>query len=295
MTETAAVQGRAGFGPREVGSFVSAWFCALLGLTTLLYAFGIDRLVDANMYWSAWQNGLYRGDYKLWHFGYSYAPPFAQALWPFAQLPWPLFGAFWAVLAWAAYAWLLQPLPMRLRVPWLISFGIWAPDNMYWMLALVAVAGFRYPAAWALPLLTKITPGVGVLWFAARAEWRKLATAILATVAMVAVSFAIAPGQWFAWRDLLFGVDINATGVSPFVPLPPVQARAVIAAALVVWGARSERWWVIPIAMLVAQPDINFPALGLLAALPRLRHAAGSRWTRRRSLEGSAGGATYAG
>ncbi len=48
--------------------------------------------------------------------------------------------------------------------------------------------GFRYPAAWSLILLTKITPGIGLLWFAVRREWRALAIALGATAAIASVS-----------------------------------------------------------------------------------------------------------
>ena len=38
--------------------------------------------------------------------------------------------------------------------------------NIHLMLAATVVVGLRHSAVWALPLLTKITPGVGLLWFA---------------------------------------------------------------------------------------------------------------------------------
>ena len=40
------------------------------------------------------------------------------------------------------------------------------------------VLGFRWPFTWAFVLLTKVTPGVGLLWFAVRREWRSLAIAL---------------------------------------------------------------------------------------------------------------------
>ena len=33
------------------------------------------------------------------------------------------------------------------------------------LFALVTIVGLRWPAAWALPILTKVTPGVGLIWF----------------------------------------------------------------------------------------------------------------------------------
>ena len=63
-----------------------------------------------------------------------------------------------------------------------------AGGNVSLLLAVAIVVGFRWPAAWALVLLTKITPGIGLLWFAVRREWRHLAIALGATAAIVAVS-----------------------------------------------------------------------------------------------------------
>ena len=58
------------------------------------------------------------------------------------------------------------------------------------------VLGMRWPAAWAFILLTKISPGVGLLWFAVRREWRNLAIALGVTSAIAAVSFVLAPNLW---------------------------------------------------------------------------------------------------
>ncbi len=45
------------------------------------------------------------------------------------------------------------------------------------MAAAIAL-GFRYPATWAFVLLAKVTPGIGLLWFLVRREWRNLAIAL---------------------------------------------------------------------------------------------------------------------
>ena len=61
------------------------------------------------------------------------------------------------------------------------------------MIAAICVIGFRYPAAWSFAVLTKIAPGIGLLWFVARGEWRNLAIAIGATTLIAVVSFVLAP------------------------------------------------------------------------------------------------------
>jgi hypothetical protein len=56
-----------------------------------------------------------------------------------------------------------------------------AGGNIEILIAVAIVVGFRWPAAWSFVLLTKVTPGVGLLWFAVRREWNQLATALVAT------------------------------------------------------------------------------------------------------------------
>jgi hypothetical protein len=60
-------------------------------------------------------------------------------------------------------------------------------------------------------LLTKVTPGVGLLWLALRREWGALAVALGATVAIAALSWAAAPALWKQW----IGVLLMLVGVVP--------------------------------------------------------------------------------
>jgi len=67
------------------------------------------------------------------------------------------------------------------------------------------VAGFRWPGAWSFLLLTKVTPGIGVLWFAVRREWHSFGIALATTLLVVVISFALAPHLWFQWFDACAG------------------------------------------------------------------------------------------
>ena len=69
-----------------------------------------------------------------------------------------------------------------------------AGGNIHLLLAAAIVLGFRWPWTWSLVLLTKITPGIGLLWFVVRREWRNLTIALGGTAAIVAVSFVL-PGR----------------------------------------------------------------------------------------------------
>lgn len=234
--------------------------------------------VDTWNYWLSWHGPLYAAGARLLAGAYIYSPAFAIGLWPFAHLPYPLFAATWSALAILAYAWLLRPLPMQFRAPLLIA-TLWpiSAGNIEWLLALFLVAG---PAGWTLPLLTKITPGfVGPAWYAARREWRSLAITLGVPLAIVATSFVLWPGAWVSWVTVL--LDSVRFARTDYAFLPPLFVRVPIALLLTAWGALTNRTWILPVAMIIAQPDPQGTTIGLLAALPRL---ASGRWRRDRVL-----------
>jgi len=204
--------------------------------------------------------------------GYFYSPAFALFLAPFGLLPWIAFvglllGAEIAALGWLVgwrwigYALLLPPVMDELKGP-----------NIGLLLAVSIVLGLERPALWAFVLLTKVTPGVGMLWFVVRREWRKLMIALGVTAVIAAVSFAIAPGAWLDWKALL--VD-NAQRPTDQVPL---LIRLPLAALLTVYAARTNRPWLVPIAALLGVAVIWRPhyvlLLGSIALWRRQREMA---------------------
>jgi hypothetical protein len=66
--------------------------------------------------------------------------------------------------------------------------------NIHLLLAAAIGLGLRYPWTWAFVLLTKVTPGVGLIWFAVRREWRQLGIA-LGVTADRGLSVALTPGS----------------------------------------------------------------------------------------------------
>jgi Glycosyltransferase family 87 len=198
---------------------------------------------------------------------FRYSPAFAQAVSPLSALPFDAFRLVWlagslVALGLVAGRWSLVLL--ALPPVWLDLYL----GNVHLLLALAIAVGFRYPAAWAFVLLTKVTPGVGLLWFAVRREWRSLSLALGATVAVVAASGALGGiGPWADWVRSLSGSS-SAADVWPF-PVPPLWLRMVGAAALIVWGARRDRVWVVPMAATLALPTIwgHGPAM-LVAIVP---------------------------
>ena len=254
---------------RNLATFGLAWCLALLMVGFVAVLGGIDS-PDARAYWQTANGPLYVPGMALNQANYIYPPPFAQLLAPLAGQPWSRFSATWSALMFAAFVWLLWPLRPSLRLPCLIAIAPLAVlGNAQPVVGVALVLGLRYPAVWAFPILTKVTPIVGLLWFAVRREWGSLGAALLATAAVAAVSFAIAPDAWGQWADAILA-DREHLGGETMFWAPPLPIRTALAALLVIWGARTDRAWALAPALLFANPDIVTVTFGVLAAVPRL-------------------------
>ena len=91
--------------------------------------------------------------------------------------------------------------------------------------------GFRYPWTWAFVLLTKVTPGLGLVWFAVRREWRALAIALGVTAAIVAVSLVLDRQLWSEWISFLSATPEGGSVAQFQIPVPlwlrlPARGRA---------------------------------------------------------------------
>jgi hypothetical protein len=201
---------------------------------------------------------------------YVYSPAFLQAIAPLKTLPWELFLAAWTVLLLLAIRWLvgarLWPLAIAFAVLEVLG------GNIHLLLAVAIVAGFRWPAAWAFVLLTKVTPGIGLLWFVVRREWRNLAIALGATAAVVAVSWLVAPRLWSEWVDVLAASATKTAGTWAAIPIP-FWVRLPFAAAIVTWGALTNRRWAVPVASMLALPALWFGGATMLLAVVALASA----------------------
>ena len=222
--------------------------------------------IDCHAYWAALQGGpLYEGKPNELD-AYLYSPAFAQALSPLGRLPWEVFAGAWLALGVASVLWLVRPLPPRWAVP-AVLFAVPAlvVGNVYIFFAVMVVLGGRYPAVWAFGVLTKVTPGVGIVWLLSRRDWRGAAIAVAVTCAVVGVSWAVTPGDWLAWLELL----TSSTGGDP-----TWHVRVVAAVALAVVAARPGRQWLLAVAVVLASPVLIGPAAFVpLLAIPRLLRA----------------------
>jgi hypothetical protein len=140
---------------------------------------------------------------------------------------------------------------------WNLYFG-----NVDLLLAAALVAGFRFPGAWALMFLTKISPGIGVLWFAFRGEWRNFGIALATTALIVGFSFALAPDLWFRWIEAL---QVWAR-LPQMALVPPLLVRLAVSVLLIWFAARTDRRWMLPIACLIAIPNPWFVTFAILGA-----------------------------
>jgi hypothetical protein len=195
---------------------------------------------------------------------YLYSPAFLQLFSPLFALPYTTFLAAWYVLNASALVAVVRGwLPAVLLTGFVVLDVI--RGNIETLMALAIVASFRWPAAWAFILLTKVTPGIGLLWFVARREWRSLAIALGATAAVAGVSFALAPHLWGQWLASL----VNNVGVRSEWPLfaVPLLIRVPVAAVLAfVAGLKGWRW-LVPIASTLALPGLWPVNLTLLIAV----------------------------
>jgi hypothetical protein len=196
---------------------------------------------------------------------YLYSPAFVQALWPLGQLPWPAFQAVWILAQLAALLWLLSPLGWRraaVLAPFFVSEVLLGNVYLFFAVALVAALG-RAPGALALPLLTKVAPGVVGLWWLARREWRPAIQAGLATITLIAVSVALSPDAWLAWISFLRETAEQRGGGATW--------RLLGAAVVITVAARRQWAWMLAPALILACPVLGgYGPLAVLAAVPRL-------------------------
>ena len=255
--------------PLLVAAGVAALVAVWLAIVYFAEPWGVTLLpsgMDARCYWVPNLADPYLHSNWTDQIAYPYSPAFLQILQPIRLLSWPAFMAVWAAILIAAMVYITGPRLILLGLAFFGLMEIWG-GNIEMLVALAIVLGFRWPAAWSFVLLTKITPGVGLLWFAVRREWRSLAIAIGATAAVVAVSAVLQPDAWGRWVQVL-QANAGKGGTWAAVPVPFV-VRLPFAVLLVVWGARMNHRWTVPVSSMLALPALWYGGLSImLAALP---------------------------
>ena len=244
------------YGPIAAVLFLGALYAAWQ------VAGGAPESQDSKAYYLAGLDDPYaRGDVGA-DYAFLYSPAFSQILAPLRLLPMNVFVAAWTMLLVGALAWTAGrlSLPLLLLQPVVASIAL---GNIEIPMAAAIVAGFRWPAAWSFILLSKVTPGVGLVWFAVRREWRSLAIALGVTAVIVGVSVALAPRLWADWFALL-GRNQDVDFRLPTLP-GPLVLRVGLAAILVAWGGLTDHRWTVPVGAAIAVPVGYFTLFAIAA------------------------------
>ncbi len=239
--------------------------------------------VDVHAYWVADPNNLYPpADSPLHRDAYLYSPAFELLVGWGRNFTFEVFTSIWRAILLVALAWLAGPFTAIALFTVPVASEINA-GNIQILAAAAIVLSFRrgaaWPGLWAFVILTKVTPGIAVLWFAARRQWRALGVAISVTAAVAGVTFVVWPDRWFDWVRLL------QSGATPEPVAPyylPFWPRFLGAAAIVLIGAwRGWRWPVVVGATLALPAFYTISPAMLVGVLPFLREALG-RWAAQR-------------
>ena len=214
----------------------------IVAVSVSIYYASDAYVYDAHAYWLS--DGYSRASQDADAF--SYSPPVLLAFQAIrAVLPWEAF-AYAYTIAIALGIWVLAG-PFTLLVLFIphvateLSLG-----NIHIFLALVTVFGLRWPWLWSFVLLTKVTPGVGLVWFAVRREWRALVIALGVTAAIALPTVVLFPDLWAGWIRVV--TDAGPGAGSNLV------ARVVLGAAVVAVGARKNWPWLVPVGSMLALP-----------------------------------------
>ena len=188
-------------------------------------------------------------------------------------IPLPVYLVLFGLAGCTAVAWMIAPLGWRWGPQvFLVALPVTLYGNLEWVYALVAVLAVRYPAVWAVPLLTKVTPGVGAFYYVGRRDWRSFAVAVGLPLMIACISALLAPNLWRDWFAMLWTIirDTGPNGFgSPLLPVP-LLVRGLAALGITLWGGSRNRPWTIVVAMMLCRPDLGYQELAMLVALPRL-------------------------
>jgi hypothetical protein len=204
-------------------------------------------------------------------FAYWYPPVVAQLVAPVsAILPSEVFSWAWLALLLGCAWWLSgsRPLPFLALCAFLpVATELWFRNVHLILAVLVVLAIRRWPVLFALGAAIKLSPGLGIVYLAARGRWRDAAITTLVGAAMLAISVILAPDAWAQFLDVL---RVRGPADASSFLLVPYWLRAAIGLALAAIAGRLRPRLGEPllvVALVVALPTLWFTALSMLAAL----------------------------
>jgi hypothetical protein len=222
---------------------------------------------DAHAYWAADLAHPYRHSAVNTLDAYLYSPAFLQAISPLRLLPFAWFFAIVVIAEAATATWLAGPVVVAIALlptPWSPVFtDVWF-GNISVLIAGAVALGLRRPATWSVVLLTKVTPGIGILWFVGRRDWRALLLLAIATLAIVAVSIGLGGIQ--PWNEWVANLNANAALPAPdrLLHLPPLGIRLVLAAGIALIAGWRKWPAAVPVVVILSVPVFWFGSLSLL-------------------------------
>lgn len=244
---------------------VAWWLAVVLVYLTCMHTLYFG---DAHIYWESSHLGYPVRAVA----GFVYPPPAYLLFQPLGQLPYEVFYAGWLALLMAAMRWMLGPTLFIVAVfPGFLGWHYLASGNVGALIGAAIALSFRQPAWEAIPILTKVTTGIGVLWWVARREWRALAIALGFTGALCLVSFVIAPELWPQWVNAIRLNMVATPADEPFtITRVPFLVRLPVAGAMVALAAWRNQRWVVPIAATYAIGWIGDTSLAVCLGSVRL-------------------------
>jgi uncharacterized protein YjeT (DUF2065 family) len=198
---------------------------------------------------------------------FHYTPPLAWLAGPLKLVSWPLAYWIWFAILLAVLFWLARD--------WALAWLAFPPvaselyhGNIHLLIAAALVLSLRQPVAYLFLALSKVSPGVMALWWAARGEWRNFTLALGSAVVVVGIAFVLAPDAWSAWLTQVANVPTRAQNLVPV----PLAIRLPVAAILVLVAARLDRPWILAPAVTLALPLLWAHGFAVLVAItPLLR------------------------
>lgn len=226
-----------------------AWGALLLGI---VYVVSVQPGGDARVWYTVDFPPNY-GEASVGTFTFSYSPAFALLIQPFQVLPWPAFFGLVVTADALALAWLLGPwwaaVVVWAQVPFLFDSMAWGSLNV--TMAALVVLGLTRAGPWVALALSKVTPGIGVVYHAMCGDWRLVARFAVASGVLLLVPGTV---EWIGY--------LLAQGSGGLV-------RYAIGAGVIAWAAARGQPWAVPVAIGI----VGHPAAGhwaALAAIPRL-------------------------
>ena len=256
------------------------------GLTALGFLFGLLLIsgmalrTDAQLFHSIGLDHPYSG--LVGDDGaFVYSPAFAQALQPLRALPVEWFVGLWRVAELALLTVMAGPWTLLLLLTVPVTAEL-MEAQVHLFLAAAIVAAWRWPGLWAIPILTKPTLGVGLLFHVGARNWRALRIALGWTAGVTLVSLILVPSLWVEWFRILAGSATQQ--LSGPVILIPLAIRLPVAAALAWYAGRRDWPRLVPIAAMIALPALWIVGLSMAVAglfdVRRLRARGGPRGSR---------------